>query len=469
MGGVPKGHRRVLGEARDQALTIELSRKRPGPLKNEDQERIEKLNDRHAGVMIGGKFVIMNEVVDPVFNRPDITFSSVTDFRNRYSNDLIWIQTKRGMESHSVATEWLKWEGRRDYEGIVFAPGREIKGYYNLYKGLALQPRKGKWDLLRKHIEENICCGIGMYSHYLFDWMADAVQDPGGLRPGTSIVLRGGRGTGKGLFAGTFGLIFGSHYLHLRDQNHLTGRFNSHHKDALIIFADECFWAGNKTSEGLLKGLITEPTIHVEQKGKDPYTVQNHIRLIVASNEDWIIPAGIDERRFFVMDVRDTHKQDIKYWDPIWDEVRNGGAEAMLYDLLERKYEKTWLRTPPKTAALLDQIEQSMDCVEQFWYSRLKDGCILKESTKWEKEVQTSLFYDEFVLYCRIIGEKYIPNDKIFGKRLRKMCSKLKKGRKTFENGGKQEYCLIFPDLKACRSEFDSLASMCIPWGEDSL
>ena len=47
---------------------------------------IDELNKKHAVVMIGGKCAIMNEITDPVSGRPDITFSSIFDFKNYYSN-----------------------------------------------------------------------------------------------------------------------------------------------------------------------------------------------------------------------------------------------------------------------------------------------------------------------------------------------------------------------------------------------
>ena len=50
------------------------------------EEYIQYLNSRHAVVMISGKCVILNEGIDPVFRRPDISFSTVSDFKNRYSN-----------------------------------------------------------------------------------------------------------------------------------------------------------------------------------------------------------------------------------------------------------------------------------------------------------------------------------------------------------------------------------------------
>ena len=48
-------------------------------------------------------------------------------------------------------------------------------------------------------------------------------------------------------------------------------RFNQHLKDALLVFVDEGFWAGDKTAEGILKGMVTEKYFMCEPKGKDAF------------------------------------------------------------------------------------------------------------------------------------------------------------------------------------------------------
>ena len=115
------------------------------------------------------------------------------------------------------------------------------------------------------------------------DFLADAVQYPS-TRPGVALVLRGDQGVGKGVFISNFGKLFGAHFKHVSSSHHLVGNFNSSLKDALIVFADEAFWAGDKASEGRLKALITEDTNVIEMKGRDAFPVKNHVRLFVASN-----------------------------------------------------------------------------------------------------------------------------------------------------------------------------------------
>ena len=114
--------------------------------------------------------------------------------------------------------------------------------------------------------------------------MADTVQNLK-ERLGVSLVLRSDeQGTGKGLFAKIFGHLLGKHYLHITNHRHLTGNFNAHLFDCILLFADEAFWAGDKSAEGTLKTLVTEEFRAVEIKNKDVFQARNFTRLLIASN-----------------------------------------------------------------------------------------------------------------------------------------------------------------------------------------
>ena len=336
------------------------------------EDVIKELNKKHAVIMLGGKCQVLNEVYDPVFNRPDVTFSSTNDFRSFYANKKITVDPERAPVS--VAKLWWESPHRREYKGLVFNPEGEVEGYYNLYRGLAIEPKTGDWSLFKEHIHKVIANGDADRSKYIVAWMAQLVQQPGGERPGIAIVLRGKQGTGKGCFVTQFGKIFGSHFLHITHQDQLTGKFNNHLKNALLVFCDEGFWAGNKQAEAPLKAMITEEQIMVEPKGKDAFAVKNHIRLMAASNNAWVVPAGLEERRFFVLDVSDRHMRDRDYFQKLYQQMDSGGREAMLYDLLRYDFSGIDLRTFPRTEALMDQIVSSMSPVQKFWFERLIQG-----------------------------------------------------------------------------------------------
>ena len=436
-------------------------------LRSENKEIIDKkisvLNKKHFVLMLGGKCVVGNETIDPALNRPDITFSSKSDLYNFYAND-IYIDSKKNKQA-SIADFWWKSRKRRQYEGIIFAPGEDIPGYYNLWKGFSVKPKKGDWSLYRKHIQNIIASGNKVWADWIVAWMARVVQDPGGERPGTAIVLRGKQGTGKGVFVNIYGSLFGGHYLQIAHASHVTGRFNSHLKDAVVVFVDEGFWGGDKQAEGIIKNMVTEPFINVEQKGKDLIRVQNHVNIIIVSNNQWVIPAGLEERRFFVLDISEDRQQDHRYFKAIVEQMNNGGREALLYDLLNMDISGIDLRTVERTEGLLDQIINSMTTVQKYWFERLRDGALSIKSFEWENEIPTAIQYNEYLSFAETLKDRYPKCEQQFGRELKKMCKGIQKQRVRREGGGR-EFVRYFPSLSACRNQFENLVNMSIDWEE---
>ena len=104
--------------------------------------------------------------------------------------------------------------------------------------------------------------------------------------------------------------------------------------DALFLFLDEAFWAGDKQGEGTLKALITESTLMIEPKGVDSFQMPNRLKILMASNNDWVVPASADERRYFVLDVPDTRKGDKAYFSALAAAIEGDELAALLDYLL---------------------------------------------------------------------------------------------------------------------------------------
>jgi hypothetical protein len=137
---------------------------------------------------------------------------------------------------------------------------------------------------------------------------------------------------------------------------------------------DEAFWAGDKRSEGKLKDLVTALKHRLEFKGVDPILVNNHIRLFVTGNQEWLVPAGFGERRFAVFDVGEGKIKNNDYFAAIDAEMNNGGREALLHHLLNFDLSRVKLREIPRTAALFEQIVDTATPVVTA--SRLRRKCL---------------------------------------------------------------------------------------------
>jgi hypothetical protein len=366
--------------------------------------------------------------VPQINGRVDLDFLSADDFVTFNSNRIGWNVTPAGRpQKVYLAKEWLESPNRNSYEGLTFAPsGRCPKHLYNMFRGFGVEPAAGDWSLMRAHVLEVICGGDAAVYGWLEAWLARIVQDPGGERPGTAVVLKGGQGTGKGMFVSHFGKIIGPHYVHLTHQEQLTSKFNSQLKDALVVFADEACYPGDKAAVGRLKGLVTEHTITIEPKGVNAFSVANHVNLLMASNESWVIPADWDDRRFLVLEVATTRKQDHAYFQALKDQMDGGGLAAWLHHLLSVDTAAANLHQPPRTDARAAQIVAGLPLPESYWYECVQDGQVKtadadgRDTTQaeWPLEVDKDTIYNGFVEFCAQRRVRHVPTKSWFFRRL---------------------------------------------------
>ncbi len=103
-------------------------------------------------------------------------------------------------------------------------------------------------------------------------------------------------------------------------------------RDCVFLFADEAFFAGDKQHVGVLKSLITESSLTIEGKYANAVEFPNYLHIMMASNEDWVVPADLRSRRFYVQNVPDTYVGNYAYFEKIRKQLDAGGYTAMLHD-----------------------------------------------------------------------------------------------------------------------------------------
>ncbi len=321
----------------------------------------------------------------------------------------------KGKEKKSqmpMAQRWIESpvKGKRVYPGgVVFMPenpNERVGEALNMWRGFAVPAIQGNWSLLQKLTLEILCRNDQTSYDYVLNWLARAVQQPS--EPArTAIVFKGIKGTGKGTLGRTFVKLFGVHGIHVASMNAISGRFNSHQQDKIAMFADEAYWAGDRSAEGIFKGLITEPTLHYEAKGLTPRTGRNCLHILMSSNGDWVVPAGLDaERRFAVFAPFDI-VWSAEFFDLLNAQLNDGGYSAMLYDLLHRDISTFRVHNVPNTEALTQQKIESMDVVEQWIFQLLDSG-------DWLGLPQYSnviLAHDLQRSFVDSLGKRHFPRD----------------------------------------------------------
>jgi len=426
---------------------------------------IAQMNQTHAAIKVGGNCYVLEEVTCPLFNRPDFELLSVKGFKDFNCNRYVEIDGKK----QKLGDAWFSHPNRRQYIGLTFNPKQTPEGYYNIWRGFAVEPKQGDCSLYLKHLEENIANGDKEVYDYIIAWMAHTVQHPDVL-VGVAIVMRGSMGVGKGVFAEQFGKLFGRHYMLLNDSGQLTGKFNGHMKDKCLLFADEAFWAGDKAAEGKLKSMITESTINVEMKGKDVYSIKNNLHMIFATNNEWAAPAGPRERRFFIIDVGEKHIQDNPYFEAICNHMDKGGREALLHYLMNYDLSDIDLRKFPQTAALREAKLLSASPAQKFWYNVLETGCLhYSIEDGWgEGAVRTDYLHESYVGFVNNMGIKHKASDTELGMQLKKMlpADGFKKERRTVSEYSRtaRKNCYVFPSLAESRKAYERFINSEIDW-----
>lgn len=342
------------------------------------------------------------------------------------------------------------------YTGTIFMPEcdkeRTPEGRLNLWRGFAVKEKKGSWEYLKEVTWETLCDGDMESYEYVMNWLARAVQRP--WEPGgTAMVFKGAKGTGKSTLGRSLVRLFGTHGLHVSSKELLTGRFNAHLMNTVALFADEAFWAGDKSGEGVLKALVTERMLTYEAKGRDPRSGRNCLHVMMASNEDWVVPAGIDgERRFAVFEVSGMI-QPRTYWDRLHEEMNDGGQAAMLWELRRRDISQFDVFKVPRTQALADQKAHTM--------SPLVSWLIAAAENDWEDfgEPIEGEWYgcDEvYSSYVRAAERRAVRNPSAFGIALKKYVPGLAKRRvRTGEN--RQRYYYLMPSSSEVLAKFSDL------------
>lgn len=405
---------------------------------SEYDKLIDELNKEYGVAVVGGKIRIVSQSInkDP---EQDITLLTMDDFKAMTMNKKTVISGANGQSKAVPKTMiWLGDERRKEFTGgIQFRPDKETEFYgpngltYNLWTGFALKPKKGDWSKLRRHIEEVICSGNEEHYTWLLDWMADLYQEPADPK-GCAVVLKGKEGSGKGILFEAIGRTLGRHYKHLTEESHLTGRFNGHHQDTLLLFADELVYGGDKKHSGKLKALVTEKKLMVERKGLDAFSYRNYARVGIASNEDWFIPAGPESRRWFVIETDNSRTKDHKWFMDILEEMENGGVEAMMYDLMRREVTSN-LKRAPETELLQDQrnrfASSKNDSLQEWWEDVLERGtvgvqCLESDemNVSWPRLVDRMDLYDQYILWCtnRSVHPLRIVNKQLFYTQMQK-------------------------------------------------
>lgn len=435
---------------------------------------VDLLNRKYA-------FVRSQNVVMRITEEGIVHLLSVGDLRHAEAN---LPMVSEGKRMRTAVDMWLTSPDRREFESMIFAPPpvSAPHGSYNVFRGWAVTPNPNQMpERFIDHVAEVVADGSDELFLWIMGWLANIVQTPG-LRTGTSLVLIGQQGTGKSIVGDAMGRILGSSRVVASQMGRLTGRFNSHLAHCLLAQAEEAFWGGDKAAEGALKDLITGRERLVEWKGHEPITMSNYTRLLVTSNQDRVIPASFDQRRWAVVRVNSSRRGNHAYFAPLWKEILSEeGSGALLHYLQNYDLKDIPIMHAPATEALREQKEESADAWQQWWMEVLhaascpgeapmKSSAGTAGTTDADAAERTiESMFSSFLQFCDRMNLRY-PGTKVrFSREMRALQVLVDTGndnnivwRQLVD--GRRAKCWIVRPLRTCRANFEALIGHQMQW-----
>jgi hypothetical protein len=344
--------------------------------------KLEELNKKHSFIeSVGGKPVVTNYIYNDAVKSEIMEYISPINFQTIYCNQSVEIDGK----PKELGKWWIGHKDRKTYKTVIFDPSkpREFNDNLNIWEGFKTKPEKklNSWRYTLRHIYFILCNKDKTKFKYVMRWFAWCVQNPG-KRAEVAIIFKGKQGAGKGFIFTQFVHMFGLHGMSIANRELLTGKHNGHFSKIVFLFADEAYYPGDKEVEGVMKQLITEPNIAYRAMYMDPVMGVNRLHIGMATNSDWVIPDTKDSRRYFINEVdnkyakgsiNDLHRN--LYFSNLWQEMKHGGREGMLYDLLNMKLNGWHPRDAiPSTEESNRQKHLSLSKLQSVLFSILDDG-----------------------------------------------------------------------------------------------
>lgn len=341
-------------------------------------EWVDELNQRFALVRHGSRMVVADFQTASMTGRGVVKGMGMLDtmgLRAMLNGSFAPIQ-RAGEKQRPLADAWLAHPARRQYEGLVFAPGDDLPAWMlNLWQGFAVLPRLGDVSLWLEVLAALVPDEAERL--YVLRWLAWKIQKPGGV-PDTILILKGAKGTGKNSLFDPLILLFGRHAMLADDPELIAGRFTWHLMTLSFAVLDEAVFIQDPKQADRIKSRVTAKTMHYEQKGMDPVQGVNRCAYVMLTNHDYVWQATTDERRAVVIEVGRGLRGNLAFWTRYHAWAAGDGPAALLHYLQAIDLTGFNPREIPKGEALRGQIEQTAlrSPAVAWWHTVLTEGAI---------------------------------------------------------------------------------------------
>jgi len=247
-----------------------------------------------------------------------------------------------GYTEESFISRWISFKNpsiRRYRTFDVFPNTQECpEDVLNMWSPFAMSlveeydERPEELKFILKHIYS--ICGKEKAAYKFFcKWIAQMLQQPH-KKNGVMPIFSSAQGTGKGQFMTLVKKMIGkSKFFEPTDpKRDVWGNFNGMMQSAFLVNLNEISKQDISDFEKVLKGLITDDVININQKGIPQYSVSSFHRFILTTNYDKPVNTTADDRRNFVMRCSEDCKGNSEYFKKLAEYIADENVVKTVFE-----------------------------------------------------------------------------------------------------------------------------------------
>lgn len=404
-------------------------------LEEEDEKELPEMKDSFSSmkeefekthIKIVNKSFFVKEFENRVitFNKEKLT----TAYEHLQYSDLKWNQATKDYDivKKQFINEWYKCGdiNKRDDVG-VFPTGRVCpENYYNMWKPFDMElvteweSKPEAVDIIKNHIL--ILCGNEKHVYDYFEkWIAQMIQFP--AVKSVCPILISKEGAGKGTLLQLFTKMMGSTKVFETTQpsRDVWGEFNGLMADAFLVNLNELSKKETMESEGRIKGLITDSTLKINNKGIAQFPIESFHRFIVTTNNENPMGTTQDDRRKFIIRSSDEKCGNKEYFNTLYKLLSDADVIKSCYEYFKLipNMDKFGELQIPITEFHKDLKQLSTSPIESFMKDFVLENYYDKEPIKmYGKEL-----FGLFNAWLKKCGLEYGCSLQAFGLRLKNL------------------------------------------------
>lgn len=255
---------------------------------------------------------------------------------------------------------------------------------------------------------------------YFIKWIAQMIQYPQIKTIMPTFIS--GEGSGKGSLFKLFEKMLGNEKVFetTNPSRDVWGDFNGMMCNCFLVNLNELSKKDTIEAEGKIKGLITDNTLAINQKGLPQYKIKSYHRFITTTNKEEPINSTNGDRRNLIIRSSDEKKGDYTYFETLHNYLEDNDVIRTCYDFFKSiggmdKFKDIPI---PQTDYQTNLKELSKSPIEQWLESFTREH--MNESIECIELLGTEI-YELFKSWCNDNGIKYDINSLKLGVRLTNM------------------------------------------------